>query len=66
MINSENFIVRDRDEYKAKAHIMKKLNEYIEEQGIERSDILEFRTDENYSDDGKYYCKITISWWKSN
>lgn len=63
MINTENFIARDRDEYKLKTLVMKELNEFIKEHKIERSNILEFRTNTTYFEKGCCF-EVTISWWE--
>ena len=64
MIKLETFIELNTNRYKAKEDVMKNLNDYIKKHGISRADILEFRTDCQYSNSNRTFTyKVTISWW---
>jgi hypothetical protein len=62
MIRTESFSHEAEDWlYEAKEEVMDRLNSFIEENNIQRQDILEFRTEENYI---RKMFKVVISWWE--
>lgn len=44
--------------------VMQELNEFIAENKINRSDILEFRTEENVRGVNDRAFEVVISWWE--
>ena len=66
MIYAKTFVACAKSTYEAKEKALCDLNKHIEENKIERVDILEFRTEEHHSFDPKNSCsfKIIFSWWK--
>lgn len=67
MINTEIFEMGDWSNYTCLETVLKMVNDLIKENKIERSDIVEYKT-ENWSeeiDESNYYhYRVTISWWK--
>lgn len=67
MINTEIFEMGDWSNYTCLEKVLKMVNDLIKENKIERSDIVEYKT-ENWSeeiDESNYYnYRVTISWWK--
>ena len=61
MINTKKFYKSSSWSNQYKKLVMEELNEFIEENKIKRSDILEFRTHEELGRCSSF--EIVISWW---
>lgn len=63
MIYTKRFKINDSSPAVSKITVMDQLNDFIKEKKIKRSNILEFRTDENIND---MYFEVVMSWWQNN
>lgn len=63
MINTEIFKYECCNNYICLKEVLKMVNECIEKNQINKSDICEYRT-ENWEEKNIYHYKVTISWYK--
>lgn len=67
MIDTEIYEIENYNNYNCFDEGLKIVNDLIKEKEIEKSDIVEYRT-ENWAEDKNgvpyYHYKIVISWWK--
>ena len=64
MINTKRFINYNDWLYKCKDETMNELNQFIEENKIERPNILEFRTNRTTDWKCHHSFEVIISWWQ--
>ena len=65
MINTEIFEWESVNNYTCFEEVLKLVNDLIEKNNINKSDIIEYRT-ENWTNKETqiYYYRVTISWWQ--
>lgn len=64
MINTEIFTHESVNNYDCFDDVLKMVNDFISENGIQKSDIIEYRTENHLQKNDKYFYSALISYWK--
>lgn len=64
MVNTKRFIGYGDWVHECQDEVMKKVNQFIDKNKIERSNILEFRTNTKHDWKGDNSFEVVISWWQ--